>query len=321
MMTTRIIGTGSALPKKVLSNDELSKIMDTSDEWIRSRTGIVSRHVADQEETAATLAAEAGRRALDNAGMKPEEMELVLVATCSAENYFPSVGCQVQELLGLKNAAAMDISAACSGFLFALNTAHAYILSGLYEKILVIGTETLSRTIDWTDRGTCVLFGDGAGACVVQRDKEGIIGISQHSDGTQGGVLTSFAPRLETPLAAAAPGRPLYMEGQAVFKFAVKTVPECIRQVLDKNHTEVEDVKYFILHQANSRIIQSVAKRLKAAEEKFPINLDKCGNTSAASIPILLDEMNRSNKLEKGDLLVLSGFGAGLTWGAALLRW
>lgn len=320
-MTTRIIGTGSALPKKVLSNDELSEIMDTSDEWIRTRTGIVTRHVADAEETAATLAAEAGRRALDNAGMKAEEIELVLVATCSAENYFPSVGCQVQEILGLVNAAAMDVSAACSGFLFALNTAHAYILSGLYEKILVIGTETLSRTVDWTDRSTCVLFGDGAGACVVQRDEEGIIGIAQHSDGTMGNVLTSFAPRLETPLAAAAPGRPLYMEGQAVFKFAVKTVPECIRQVLAANDTEVEEVKYFILHQANSRIIQSVAKRLKAAEEKFPMNLDKCGNTSAASIPILLDEQNRSNRLQRGDLLVISGFGAGLTWGAALLRW
>lgn len=321
MMTTRIMGTGSALPKQVLSNDDLSKIMDTSDEWIRTRTGIRSRHVADGEETAASLAAAAGRRALDNAAMEPEDIEMVLVATCSAENYFPSVGCQVQEMLGLKNAVAMDVSAACSGFLFALNTAHAYIKSGLYEKILVIGTETLSRTIDWTDRSTCVLFGDGAGACVVCGDETGMIGICQHSDGSQGNVLTSFAPGLKTPVADAVPGKPLYMDGQAVFKFAVKTVPECIRQVLAMNQTEAADVKYFILHQANSRIIQSVAKRLKTPEEKFPMNLDRCGNTSAASIPILLDELNRSDKLQRDDLLVLSGFGAGLTWGAALLRW
>lgn len=321
MMTTRIIGTGSALPANIVTNDDLAKIMDTSDEWISSRTGIRERHLADDSETAAVLAAEAGRKAMENAGVSAEEIQMVLVATSSAENYFPSVGCQVHKMLGLHQAAAMDLSAACSGFLFVLNTAHAYIKSGLYERILVIGVDTLSRTIDWTDRSTCVLFGDGAGACVVQKDEEGIIGMSQHSDGSQSGVLTSFAPTQKTPLSEAMPGSPLYMEGQAVFKFAVKTVPDCISRLLEKEEMTADQVKYFVLHQANSRIIQSVAKRLKVSADKFPMNLDRCGNTSAASIPLLLDEMNRSGKLEKGDVLMLSGFGAGLTWGATLLRW
>lgn len=321
MTTTRIAGTGSALPKYKMTNEMLAELVDTSDEWIRSRTGIGSRHLVNDEENAVTLAYLAAKNALENAGVQPSEVELVLAASSSSGNNFPGVACQVSGLLGLSNGGAMDLSAACSGFIFALNTAHAYIKSGLYKKILVIGVDTMSRITDWSDRGTCVLFGDGAGACVVEAGEEGILEISQHSDGKRGGVLVSEAAAGKTPAAEAKEGRALYMEGQEVFKFAVKTVPECVRELLEKGGKTEEEVDYFLLHQANSRIISSVAKRLKAPEEKFPMNLSEYGNTSAASIPILLDEMNRAGRLTRGDLLLLSGFGAGLNWGGTLLTW
>ncbi|HIZ23835.1 MAG TPA: ketoacyl-ACP synthase III [Candidatus Blautia faecigallinarum] len=321
MITTRIIGTGSALPVHTLTNDDLSKFLDTSDEWIRTRTGICTRQLAGDGESTVTLAVEAGKKALLNSGVSPEEIQMVLVATCSSENYFPSVGCRVQEALGLTHASAMDLSAACSGFLFALHTAHAYIVSGYCRTVLVIGAETLSRTIDWSDRSTCVLFGDGAGACVVRGEETGLIQILQHSDGTKGDVLMANTRRTATPVSSEREGMPLSMDGQAVFRFAVKTVPECIQELMAKTDRSLEEVDHVVLHQANSRIIESVAKRLHMPLEKFAINLDRHGNTSAASIPLLLDEMNREGRLKKGDLVLLSGFGAGLTWGAALLEW
>lgn len=320
-MTTRIIGTGSAVPKRTVTNEELSEFVDTSDEWIRSRSGIEERQIAGPDEDVVSLASEAAGKALENANTRPEEIQLVLVATCSSEYYFPSAACQVQAALGLSNAAAMDISAACSGFLFALHTAHAYIAGGIYQKALVIGADTMSRIIDWKDRSTCVLFGDGAGACVVQADEAGIVDFLQYSDGKGGKVLKSAAATLQTPACEAGSMQPLYMEGQAVFKFAVKTIPESIKELLERTETDIDEIKYFILHQANSRIIRSAAKHLGISEEKFPINLNLHGNTTGASIPILLDEMNRSKMLKRGDLLVLNAFGAGLTWGAALLRW
>ncbi|MGI6070069.1 MAG: beta-ketoacyl-ACP synthase III [Blautia sp.] len=321
-MTTRIMGTGSALPHRVLTNEDMSKLVETNDEWISSRTGIKERRLAGQGEDSVTLAVQAGRQALEDAGVSPEEIDLLIVATCSSESYFPSVGCQVQAALGLSHCAAFDISAACSGFLFALHTAHAYIQAGIYQKALLIGAETLSRIIDWKDRSTCVLFGDGAGACVVQAEETGLVDFIQASDGRLGHVLTAEASTLQTPAAKEGkPMKPLAMDGQAVFRFAVKTVPECISRLLERTGTAAEDVKYYVLHQANMRIIQSVAKRLGLSEEKFPMNLASHGNTSAASIPILLDELNRGGRLSRGDFLVLSGFGAGLTWGAALLEW
>lgn len=321
-MTTRIIGTGRALPEAIVTNDDLSKIMDTNDEWISSRTGIRERRLVKQGETTATLAIKAAEQALENAGVSVDEISLIVVATCSSEACFPSIGCQVQAGLGAKGAAAFDISAACSGFLFGLHTAHAYLQTGIYEKALVIGTETLSRVIDWEDRGTCVLFGDGAGACVVERSEKGIMKYVQGTDGSQGDVLTCYTGAMKTPqIPEETPMKPLYMDGQAVFRFAVKTVPTCISQVLEEAGKSTDEVKYFILHQANQRILQSVAKRLKVPEDKFPMNLNRCGNTSAASIPILLDEMNREGLLKRGDLLALSGFGAGLTWAATLLEW
>ena len=320
-MTARIIGTGSAVPEQIVTNEDLSKIVETSDEWISSRSGIKERRVA-KEETTTSLAILAGKRALENAGIASEEIEVIIVATCTPDYFFPNTACQVQEAIGAKHAVAFDLSAACSGFLFALSTAQAYIKGGIYQKALIIGAETMSKMIDWSDRSTCVLFGDGAGAAVVSAEETGVLELVQKSDGAGKGVLSCKARETRNLLNHESETKGyLYMEGQPVFKFAVKTVPECVEEVLKKAEVKKEEIRYYILHQANSRIIQSVAKRLKEPEEKFPMNLSLYGNTSAASIPILLDEMNRNGMLNRGDKLVLSGFGAGLTWGAVLLEW
>ena len=320
-MTARIIGTGSAVPEQIVTNEDLSKIVETSDEWISSRSGIKERRLA-KEETTTSLAILAGKRALENAGIASEEIEVIIVATCTPDYFFPNTACQVQEAIGAKHAVAFDLSAACSGFLFALSTAQAYIKGGIYQKVLIIGAETMSKMIDWSDRSTCVLFGDGAGAAVVSAEETGVLELVQKSDGTGKGVLSCKARETRNLLNHESETKEyLYMEGQPVFKFAVKTVPECVEEVLKKAEVKKEEIRYYILHQANSRIIQSVAKRLKEPEEKFPMNLSLYGNTSAASIPILLDEMNRNGMLNRGDKLVLSGFGAGLTWGAVLLEW
>lgn len=320
-MTARIIGTGSAVPEQIVTNEDLSKIVETSDEWISSRSGIKERRVAKEENTM-SLAILAGKRALENAGVTAEEIEVIIVATCTPDYFFPNTACQVQEAIGAKHAVAFDLSAACSGFLFALSTAQAYIKGGIYQKALIVGAETMSKMIDWSDRSTCVLFGDGAGAAVVSAEETGVLELVQKSNGAGKGVLSCKARETRNLLNHESETKEyLYMEGQPVFKFAVKTVPECVEEVLKKAEVKKEEIRYYILHQANSRIIQSVAKRLKEPEEKFPMNLSLYGNTSAASIPILLDEMNRNGMLNRGDKLVLSGFGAGLTWGAVLLEW
>ncbi len=321
-MTTRITGTGSALPDYVLTNEALTKFVDTSDEWIQTRTGIKQRHLAGEGETAVSLGAAAAQKALENAGKTPREIDLLLVATCSHPSFFPSAACQIQARLGADRAVAFDLSAACSGFLFALHTAHAYIQAGLYRNALLIGTETLSRVIDWKDRSTCVLFGDGAGACVVEQAETGILAFSQASDGLRGPVLSASASTMATPAVPKEdPLLPLAMNGQEVFKFAVKTVPESIRALLEKTETPIEEIQYFLLHQANLRILTSVAKRLQIPMEKIPANLPRTGNTSAASIPILLDELHRDGRLTRCKKLLLAGFGAGLTWGSTLLKW
>lgn len=320
-MTARIIGTGSAVPEQIVTNEDLSKIVETSDEWISSRSGIKERRIA-KEETTTSLAILAGKRALENAGVTAEEIEVIIVATCTPDYFFPNTACQVQEAISAKHAVAFDLSAACSGFLFALSTAQAYIKGGIYQKALIVGAETMSKMIDWSDRSTCVLFGDGAGAAVVSAEETGVLELVQKSNGAGKGVLSCKARETRNLLNHESETKEyLYMEGQPVFKFAVKTVPECVEEVLKKAEVKKEEIRYYILHQANSRIIQSVAKRLKEPEEKFPMNLSLYGNTSAASIPILLDEMNRNGMLNRGDKLVLSGFGAGLTWGAVLLEW
>ena len=320
-MTARIIGTGSAVPEQIVTNEDLSKIVETNDKWISSRSGIKERRVAKEENTT-SLAILAGKRALENAGVTAEEIEVIIVATCTPDYFFPNTACQVQEAIGAKHAVAFDLSAACSGFLFALSTAQAYVKGGIYQKALIVGAETMSKMIDWSDRSTCVLFGDGAGAAVVSAEETGVLELVQKSNGAGKGVLSCKARETRNLLNHESETKEyLYMEGQPVFKFAVKTVPECVEEVLKKAEVKKEEIRYYILHQANSRIIQSVAKRLKEPEEKFPMNLSLYGNTSAASIPILLDEMNRNGMLNRGDKLVLSGFGAGLTWGAVLLEW
>lgn len=320
-MTAKIIGTGSAVPAHKITNDDLAKVVETNDEWISSRTGIKERRIAE-EETTVSMSVLAAKKALEDAGTDPLELDLIIVATCSPDYFFPNTACCVQDAIGAVNAAAFDLSAACSGFLFGLNTIQAYMKAGIYKKALLIGAETMSKLINWEDRSTCVLFGDGAGAAVIQAEEKGMIGMIQYSDGHQGPVLTCKARETSNFLAAREQNTDyIYMEGQPVFKFAVKKVPECIQALLEKTGIQKEEIKYYVLHQANSRIIDSVARRMKEPEEKFPMNLHFYGNTSAASIPILLDEMNRKGMLNRGDKIVLSGFGAGLTWGASLLEW
>ena len=319
-MTTRIIGTGSYVPEQIVTNDDLAKIVETSDEWIRSRTGIGERRIATLDSTS-DMAARAAQAALEQAGVGAEEIDLILLGTSSPDHCFPNGACEVQARIGAVNAACFDISAACTGYVFALNTAHAFISTGLYRTALVIGADVLSKLIDWSDRGTCVLFGDGAGATVVRADERGILGMNMQSDGAKGGVLTCGSRSNGNFLLGKKPELGyMAMDGQEVFKFAVKKVPECITKVLEDTHTSKDEIAYFVIHQANYRIIESIAKRMKVDIERFPVNMEHYGNTSGASVPLLLDEMNRAGKLKRGDKIVFAGFGGGLTWGATLLE-
>ncbi len=322
-MTVKIIGTGRGIPQNIVSNDDLAKIMDTSDEWIHTRTGIHNRHMVKEEGTT-TMAVSAAENAMKKAGVSPEEIDLIIVGTVSGDMCFPSTACQVQAAIGAVNAVAYDISAGCSGFIFALNAAYGYIMSGMAKCALIIGAETLSKMVDWNDRSTCVLFGDGAGAAIVKgvESEGGVLAVAQHSDGAGGDVLIGKNRNVRNPLVDNKEEvYYLEMEGQEVFKFAVKMVPKCIMEVLEKAGKTLDEVDMFVLHQANCRIIESVSKRLKVPMEKFPMNIEDFGNTSAASIPILLDELNEAGKIKEGDTIVFSGFGAGLTWGAALVQW
>lgn len=320
-MRTRIIGTGSCLPDTVVTNNDLSKIMDTSNEWISSRTGIRERRLV-KEETTTGMSVTAAQRALENAGVSPQEIDLIIVGTITGDYVTPSTACEIQAAIGADKAVAFDINAACSGFMFALHTADAYLRAGIYKTALILGAETLSKIMDWNDRSTCVLFGDGAGAAVVRADATGLLAYDQGSDGVRGHVLACRNRQNNNPLVEnPADLQYTHMDGQEVYKFAVTTVPASIKKVLAEAELTVEDIDYFALHQANIRIIQSVARRMKAPEEKFPTSLDHCGNISAASVPILLDEINRKGLLKPGMKIVLSGFGAGLTWGSAVIEW
>ncbi len=331
MQTIKIVGTGSYVPERKITNMDLAEFMDTSDEWIRSRTGIGERRITDSMTTS-QLAAKAAQKALLQAGIQAEDVDLIIAATSSPEYFFPSAACEVQAMIGACNAVAYDISAACSGFLFALHTGYAFLKSGIYKHALIIGADVMSKMVDWEDRSTCVLFGDGAGAAVIRAGQaedgwgelnaEGIRGFHMGSDGRKGNVLTCMARSNGNFLTGTKPEQGfLFMNGQEVFKFAVKKVPESIETLLEQEGEEKEQIAYFILHQANCRIIEAVAKRLKLPLDRFPMNIENYGNTSGASIPILLDELNRNGRLKPGDKLVLSGFGAGLTWGSALITW
>ena len=311
-----ISGTGSALPKKVVTNDDLAKVIDTSDEWIFARTGIHQRHVADETETIETLGAAAAEKALEMAGVSAEEIGLIIFGTCTDGNVTPSAACQVQALIGAVNAIAFDINAACSGFLYSLRTAEGLLKTGLAKKALVIGGDLVTRYLDWKDRTTCVLFGDAVGAVVLEttedESKGDILGSALGADGVKGHNLTGRTDPDDHFLS---------MNGQEVFRFAVRTVPLCIEEALQNAGVDKKDVSAYILHQANSRIIEAVAKYLGEPLDKFPMNLSDTANTSAGSIPTLFDRLNREGRFKRGDILVLSGFGGGLTWGATVIRY
>ncbi len=338
----RITGTGSAVPARRVTNDDLGKIVDTSDEWIRSRTGIESRYLA-VEETTTGLSAEAAKKALAAAGVSAEELDLIIAATVTPDRFLPNLSCEIQRELGAKNAVAFDLNAACSGFLFSLDTAYMYLRTGRYRKALIIGAETLSKIIDWTDRSTCVLFGDGAGAAVLENvpeetgcadrasgaaagngagESRGILSIRMGSDGGRGMVLSCDNRPVSNPYVKRESGLSyVSMDGQEVYEFAVRTVPHIIGLAVEEAGLAVEEIDLFLLHQANIRIIEAVAKRLRQPMEKFPVNLRDCGNISAASVPILLDNVRKHDMIKKGSKIVLAGFGAGLTWGATVLEW
>lgn len=321
----RILGSGHYVPHTLVTNDDLSKIVDTNDQWIRSRTGISARHISNGEG-ASDLATRAALLAIEDAGIDVNDIDMILLATMTPDSMLPNNASIIQKNIGAVNATCFDINAACSGFLFALNTANAYLSSGMSKNILVIGAETLSKLVDWSDRSTCVLFGDGAGAMIVTSDNSKAYYSVSGSDGTKGHVLTGGGTLLKNMLVnkdsedVKTDNYYMKMDGQDVFKFAVTKVPECINQVIEKASVATEDIDLFILHQANVRIISAVAKRLGVEPEKLPVNLNKYGNTSAASIPILFDELKKSGALDGIHKIVLSGFGGGLTWGASYME-
>lgn len=320
-MTTKIIGIGSYVPDTVVTNQDLMKFLDTDDAWIRERTGICERRVSKDMGTCG-LAIEAAKRAIDDAGIDPKEIDLIVLATSSGDRAFPAAAMDVQAAIGAVNAVGFDITAACSGFIFGLHIAHSFFAAGIYKTALIIGAETLSKVVDWTDRGTCILFGDGAGAAVVRASETGIIRTLMGSDGTKGWTLECQARNLGNCVNGIKPELGfMKMDGKEVFKFAVRKVPEIVAQILEDAQMDPEEIKYFVLHQANFRILEAASRRLKVPMDRIPVNIDRYGNTSAASVPILLDELKRDGKLERGDKLVLVGFGSGMTWGATLLEW
>jgi len=320
-MKAAILGVGSALPPKVVTNDDLSKIVDTNDEWIKTRTGICERRVTDYETSTSDLAVKAAEKALQSAKLDPAKLDLIIVGTTSSDYLFPSTACILQSKLGAKNAAAFDVSAACAGFNFALTTAQQYIENETYKNILVVGADTLTKYLDWTDRGTCVLFGDAAGAVVLtaSSDDSGILASWLKAEGHLGDTLIMPGGGSRDP--EQRKGRFITMKGTEVFKFAVRVLEESIKEVLKKAKLEIKDIDLLIPHQANSRIIDHVTKKLGIPAEKVFINLQKYGNTSAASIPLALDEALAAGRIKKGDMVVLSGFGAGLTCGANVIKW
>ena len=315
---SRIAGTGSYLPEKVLTNEDLTKIVDTSDEWIQSRTGIRERHVAADGETTGDLGYNAALRALEAAGIEPSQLDMIVVGTTTPDLIFPSTACLIQARLGAAGAAAFDVNAACSGFLFALSVADKFIRSGDARHVLVIGAETLTRIVDWNDRTTCVLFGDGAGAVVLKADEDtGILSTHLHADGSKKELL--WDP-VGVSVGFDKPGK-ITMKGNDVFKYAVKALDSVVDETLQANGLDKSDLDWLIPHQANLRIIEATAKRLDMSMEQVVVTVDRHGNTSAGSVPLALDHAIRSGKVERGQLLLLEAFGGGFTWGSALLRY
>jgi len=319
----RIAGTGSYLPEKVLTNEDLSKIVDTSDEWIAARTGIRERHIAAEGETTSDLGYHAAVRALEAAGVDAKELDLIVVGTTTPDLIFPSTACLIQHRLGADGCPAFDVNAACSGFVYALTVADKFVRSGAAKTALVIGSETLTRMVDWSDRTTCVLFGDGAGAVVLKADTEtGILSTHMHADGGKKellwnpvGVSVGFKPD------EANAGVKIHMSGNDVFKHAVKALDSVVEETLEANGLDRHAIDWLIPHQANLRIIEATAKRLDMPMERVIVTVDKHGNTSSGSVPLALDEAVRSGKVQRGQLVLLEAFGGGFTWGSALLRY
>lgn len=321
-----ILGTGSAVPEQVLTNEDLAKMVDTNDEWIRTRTGIQARRIADDQTASSDLAVKAAEKALEAAGISAEEIDLVICATVTPDHMFPATACLVQDRLGAKKAAAFDLSAGCSGFLYGLSCAVPMLETGMYKHALVIGVETLSKIMDFEDRSTCVLFGDGAGAVVLGPTDagKGFLSFEMGADGSGGQLLIQEAGGSRNPAtqeSVLARKHFISMAGNEVFKFAVRILGNASEAALAKAGYTKDDIDFLIPHQANTRIIDSAVKRLDLSPEKVYINLDRYGNMSSASIPVALDEAVRAGKIKDNDLLVLVGFGAGLTWGATALRW
>ena len=321
----KILGTGSSVPERIISNFDLEKMVDTSDEWITTRTGIKERRIAQEEESTSTFALLAAQRALQAAQVSPEELDLIIVATVTPDMLFPATACLLQRELKAHKAASFDLEAGCTGFVYALSLAEKYLRGGGGEKALVVGAETLSKILDWEDRSTCVLFGDGAGAAVLGlSEEEGIIATYLGSDGGGAHLLELPAGCSRMPASLDTVNSRLHyikMNGNEVFKFAVKIMEEASLEVIKRGQVEIDEVSLFIPHQANIRIINSAAKRLGIPEEKVFVNVHKYGNTSSASVPLALDEAYREGKIKRSDLVLLVGFGAGLTWGSALIRW
>jgi 3-oxoacyl-[acyl-carrier-protein] synthase-3 len=323
----RILGTGSYVPPKVVTNEDIEKLVDTSDEWIVSRTGIKERHIVDGDTASSDMAFEAAKQALDDAGLAASDMDQILVATVTPDRLFPSTACTLQEKLGVQGNSATDIGAACSGFVYGLAMAGGMISSGVLDRVLLVGVETLSKLVNWRDRGTCVLFGDGAGAAVLgpaEEDGAGILSVKMQSDGSAGSLLELPAGGSRLPSSHETVERGLHyikMQGNEVFKYAVRAMEEMALVALSKAGKDVSEVDLLIPHQANLRIIHATAKRLGIPMEKVFVNVNRYGNTSAASIPLALDEAVKEGRVKDGDLVELVTFGAGFTWGAAVIRW
>lgn len=327
MYGSRIAGTGASVPDRILTNAELERMVNTSDEWIVTRTGISERRIASDDQATSDLAEGAARCALEAAAVDPHDLDLILVNTVTPDMFFPSTACVLQERLGASRAAAFDLLAACAGFVYGLSVADAYLRAGLMRNILVIGADTLSKVVDWSDRGTCVLFGDGAGAVLVQRTTAdpGILSTHLYSDGSKGGHLMIPGGGSRQPVCEKVVEEKLVTirmpNGNEVFKMAVRSMEEAAMAALKANGVEVSDIDLFISHQANARIIYALAERMGLPRERIFMNIDRYGNTSAASIPIAIDEAVRAGRLKRGDLLLLTAFGGGITWGSALIRW
>jgi 3-oxoacyl-[acyl-carrier-protein] synthase-3 len=327
LINAHVLGTGAYAPKRVLTNQDLAELVDTTDAWIIGRTGIKQRRIAAEGEVTSDMAVIAARHALAMAGTKAEDLDMIIVATVSADMPLPSCAVIIQAKLGAARAFAFDVSAACAGSLYALSIADQFIKTGKASRILVIGAELLSRLVDWSDRNTCVLFGDAAGAMVVGPAPEpgrGLLSTHLHSDGTAAGILSIPGGGSQHPQSADVLARKLdkiTMNGREIYKFAVRVLPQVILEALDANGLAVSDIDHIVPHQANARIVESVLERLGVPLEKCWMNLDRYGNTSSASLPISLDEANRVGRLKPGDLIAMMAIGAGMTWGSALMRW